>query len=385
VVTRTLLSGVTVALVLTVSACPQAESSDGGLDVADATSQSADAASDAGQPPTDAAVGDDATRVPGDPIVATAETWTWVDFPDAVCGNGLATGLGVNLTQRSSDALIYLNGGGACWDANTCFTLGTASHVEHGYTGQTFENEPVRNAAAFDREDTANPFRDLSYALIPYCTGDLHAGDQVRNYQVLGQWREVHYQGAPNLEAYLARLAPTFASADRIFIAGSSAGGYGVQLNYHRFARAFPWAEVHLLADCAQMVQPWGGRLATWNAAWELQTPEGCEGCATDFPAWLDHTLDSAPDRRFALLAYDEDQTVTIYFNYPLDGTFKTAFDRLLVEQYDGRDNANYFVLPGTTHVMLGGLTSLSTAGGQDLTGWIAQWLAGESGWASAR
>ena len=37
---------------------------------------------------------------------------TWVDFPGSACGNGVATGVGVNLHQ-STDVLIYLQGGGA--------------------------------------------------------------------------------------------------------------------------------------------------------------------------------------------------------------------------------------------------------------------------------
>ena len=42
----------------------------------------------------------------GDPITAPAETWTWVPTDGMQCGNGAATGIGVNLTDRSDRVMI---------------------------------------------------------------------------------------------------------------------------------------------------------------------------------------------------------------------------------------------------------------------------------------
>src|SRR5690349_8408075 len=65
----------------------------------------------------------------GDPISAPNETWTFVPVPDAHCGNGTSTGIGVNLTDRSNRVLIFLAGGGACWEAAAC-AAGTAVHLQ---------------------------------------------------------------------------------------------------------------------------------------------------------------------------------------------------------------------------------------------------------------
>ena len=56
----------------------------------------------------------------GAPITAPAKTWTWVNFPDAVCDDGSPTGIGVSLNPASKDILIFLQGGGACWDYDSC-------------------------------------------------------------------------------------------------------------------------------------------------------------------------------------------------------------------------------------------------------------------------
>src|SRR5689334_21969024 len=45
--------------------------------------------------------------------------WTWFDIPGAVCGYGQQTGIGVSV-GTGSEVMIYLEGGGLCWDEVTC-------------------------------------------------------------------------------------------------------------------------------------------------------------------------------------------------------------------------------------------------------------------------
>jgi hypothetical protein len=333
--------------------------------------------------PDEDASPDQAEQADLGPLDTPVDTWTWVDVPGAVCGDGSATGVGVNLSDRSSDVVIFMQGGGACWDANTCFVLKSAVNIESGYTARSFEGEGIRSAALFDRTNPANPFKDASYVFIPYCTGDLHAGDRLATYDLFGP-RPVHHRGAPNVEAILRRIAPTFAGPRRVLLAGISAGGYGAQLAYHRFAAALPQAEVHSLADSSPMVTPWGGRLGEMAPAWDLQLPPGCEGCATSFPALIDHLATTYPERRFGLLAYDADQTISIYFAYPLDGTFTNALNRLLSDQYDAHPNAHAFILPGTQHVMLGNIATAEASDGTLLRDWVAGWASGAPSWSDA-
>src|SRR4051794_25698091 len=58
-------------------------------------------------------------------IDAPKGTWTWVDFPDSYCDDGSHTGIGIKKTD-SKNLLVFMNGGGACWDYLTCFQLNTA-------------------------------------------------------------------------------------------------------------------------------------------------------------------------------------------------------------------------------------------------------------------
>jgi hypothetical protein len=305
------------------------------------------------------------------------ESWTWVDFPDAVCGNGAATGIGVNLTTRSNDVFIYLEGGGACWNQLTCLTLHSASNLDTGYTQTTFAADPFISPVNLARTEPLNPFRDMSYVYVPYCTGDVHAGDSEQAYTAT---RTVFHKGAKNLDAYLKRLVATFPNARRVFLTGSSAGAFGAELNYPRVSAAFPSAEVHVLADCGPMINPTGTRLADWLTAWNVAIPASCAGCSTDFtkyPLWLSS---QHPASRFALLAYEQDTVLSNFFGYDLAGQ-RTQTQMLEASSYDGQANARYFVLPDASHVMLNNLYSLVGNGNVSLDSWVTAFVDGGAGW----
>lgn len=312
------------------------------------------------------------------PIAAPAEQWTWVDFPNAVCGSGQATGLGVNKTARSSDVVIYLMGGGACWDEATCVTNPAATFLD-GFTSFHFALATIGFAGTpLDRTLAGNPFSGASLVFVPYCTGDLHAGDAVNTYGT----RTIHHAGHANTEAFLRRLAPTFPGARRVFLVGTSAGGYGAQLEYEAVAAAFPEAEVHLLADGAQLVPPAGTLWSTWKAAWRTPLPAACAGCASDPQALVGHLATTHPDRRFGLLASMQDDVLRGYFGY--DGpAFAAATAALLADHYAPRTNARWFALDTTRHTMLDLL--MTTVGPAPdrvaLADWVTAWRDGTGAW----
>lgn len=311
----------------------------------------------------------------------SAAAWQWVNVEGAVCGNGQPTGMGISAKQDAKDLVIFVQGGGACWDVNTCFVLKSAANLESGYTEAHFKNEPTLKTWAFDRQQSLSPFKDANIAFIPYCTGDLHIGDNIKRYEALGQIRDIHHKGAANMQRYLEALASTFPDAERVYLVGVSAGGYGVQLNYHAAAQRFPNAQLHSLSDCGPLVQPWGGRWAEMRAPWKVQAPEACEGCAQDLTAWLDFNLEQYPQGRFSLLAFDADQVISVYFNYPLDGTFTNAINRLKRDHYDAHSNARYFIMPGTEHVMLDRLQHLKANPDTSLLSWVSAWMEDDPSW----
>ncbi|MFO0556609.1 MAG: pectin acetylesterase-family hydrolase [Polyangiales bacterium] len=348
-------------------------------------------ASDGAAPMDDAAVPADAypgmnwdvaPLPPGMPISATMEQWTWVQFPEARCGTGTATGIAVNLTNRSNKVFVYMMGGGACWDQATCYELRTAANLE-GYSEANFTRDRAQFDAAgmFNRDDMTNPFRDASYVFIPYCTGDVHGGNRIAVHDTNNPDQRTYHVGANNVALYLQRLVPTFANADRVWLTGSSAGGVGATLNWPRFQEAFPRARVDLLNDGGQLCDANNGRAAQWRRAWSLPVPPGCPECATSLQAnmvWMHRTMGAT--RRSGLMATLQDSTLRGFYTVT-PATFETATRALLTAAYDPNMNTRYFVLPGSMHTYWGRWSMIMAADGTRVRDWITAWATDDPTW----
>ena len=177
----------------------------------------------------------------GPPIVvdeAEYERWVWVGVPEMRCADGSEGGFGVNFTHRSPELVVYLLGGGVCYDLRTC-TIDQPLLQGLGDEPLEFLFGPGlggSDAGIFDRDDPSNPFRDASFVVLPHCTGDGHAANKESVYPPLAPIQQVGYA---NVTAAIRRIVPTFRDASRVTFAGFSAGGIGVGANYHQLASAF--------------------------------------------------------------------------------------------------------------------------------------------------
>ncbi len=315
------------------------------------------------------------------PVDTPANTWTWVEIPGSYCANGSTFGFGVNRSTVGPDLFVYLQGGGACWDATTCFVQKSAVHIEDTYNAQLFASEI--GATTANHVDPANPLAAASFIWIPYCTGDLHAGSHTSTYDVAGTQRSVMHVGATNTQLFIDTLRAAFPDARKIWVAGSSAGGYGATFNHHRFVAAWPDAEVHTLQDGSPYVPAtlW----STWQQDWALQLPPSCTGCDASLPSVMDVLGAAYPRSRFGLLTYDDDAVIKQFFGYAATaGSMVSASNMLLDRQYD-LPNTKAFMLAGNSHTMLGNVATLQSPGGVKLSDWIVQWASGATAWSTVR
>lgn len=222
--------------------------------------------------------------VPGEPLpITTDETWSFVPIEGSVCGDGTPSGLFVNATERSRELVLFLLGGGVCYDRATCALMPR----EREGLGEDPLSYANLTAGIFDRDDPENPFRDANFVVLPHCTGDFHLADRVNDYPGIGK---VHQRGHGNVKRALRRVAPTFADASRITFAGFSAGGVGVTGNYHLVASAFRAVGAplpFLVNDGGPLLRPpyLGVKgQETIAAAWGLEDTlfRWCRRCKTD-------------------------------------------------------------------------------------------------------
>ncbi len=318
----------------------------------------------------------------GKPIEAPQGQWSWVDFDDAFCANGSTTGIGINPGPKSDRVLIYMIGGGACWDFDSCYVSKKAVNIESGFDGNDFNpNEAFLNDGIFKRSDPTNPFKDASYVFVPYCTGDVHGGDAVTTYM----GKPTMHVGFANIGAYLNRLVPTFPAVTQVILAGGSAGGYGAIMNWDRTQIAFgkrvdmiddsgPWLPNPYLPEALEQ---------QFRQSWNLNAnvPSGCTDCLDKLDAIYEHVATKYPASRGALLSYMADPVIASYFGISL-----AEFTQGLVAlapAFNAHPNVHYFGVSGVKHVMLVGNWAKTQTGSVSLKQWVTQMVDDDPNWKS--
>jgi hypothetical protein len=312
-------------------------------------------------------------------INAPAGTWTYVPMNDVVCGNGSTSGVSVNPSSTpGAPLLVFMMGGGACWNELTCLG-GAASNVSDAVGAADIATDIPRVAALFDRTATDNPFRDASFVFVPYCTGDLHAGDTKRTYSVLTKKVTIEHRGARNTDAIVKRLLATFPSPPKVWLTGASGGGYGAMLSHHRFKSAWPATRIDMLNDCGPPVQPTGSTWSDMQSAWKLELPPGCAGCATDVSKLLPHLASSMGQGRLALMEYTQDKTIRSFTGRVLAQDFTNQV--LALKAAMGPRQRSYLV-EGDTHVLLKQHPLPVASSGVTLPTWLTRFATDDAAWA---
>lgn len=331
----------------------------------------------------------------------TPEAWNWVDIEGSECLNGTPTGIGVNPSTTSDNIVFFLQGGNACFNFASCVVTANPN----GYDKAAFEAKDLPSLETIDwmdRSNPANPLKDYTYVYIPYCSGDLHAGD-ADDVMVGNKARQFH--GYRNVGLAVDFIKPLFPSAEKVLLTGVSAGGFGAALNYDRVATAFgPNVKTTLIDDCGPpMGDPYVPTCLQkhFKDTWGLDKtlPADCTGCTTDnfVPAYVDYILNKYPERSIGLISSEQDATIRSFMSFGLNNCSNinggpTDYDPL---QYtagleDLRDNVAtsgrfaLFLVPGDEHVFLDNGIGAVTTGGVKLEDWISDAIAEDPAWTSA-
>jgi Pectinacetylesterase len=369
--------------VLVVPACGSSAAS---THPGDAAATGADADDESPATDADASVSDASAVTDAQPIVVAPGGWTWVDVPESACDDGTPTGIAVN-PGPGDDLFVYFEGGGACWDYTSCVILNSSTHGPFG-KAQWTANAGQFNGGPFDRTRAANPFAASTFVFIPYCTGDLHAGNNVQRYTGPGT-HVIHHVGRKNAEAFVARLAATWPHASRVVVSGTSAGGFGATLNYALFRGAFPAAKMDLIDDAGPLLEGEGinsGLRTAWFSVWKLGEVVDplCPTCRTDLSGMYAALAARYPNDRLALLSVLTDPVISLYFALSLD-QFQTDLLATVKDRFEPTTNARAYLLAGTQHGLLPATASTSAptpTGNVLLESWLDAMVSGGT-WAA--
>lgn len=356
------------------SSSPSASTTDGGSSDQDSQSPQDTTPTDGGNP--------------GDGLNAPVETWTWNDVAGTQCANGSPTGVGVNLTHKSKKLLVFLMGGGACWNALTCGS-GSAANLS-GYGAGNFKADvsTYGSSGIFDRTDAANPFKDYSFVFVPYCTGDVHAGNKVSTYGAGGTF---HHVGYANMTADIARIVPTFPDADYVVLAGSSAGGFGSLWNFVQVQSAFGSVHVDVVDDSGPPMRPTYMSTSLqqqWTSAWGIDKtlPSDCTKCnPTDgYHNAVAYLATKYPGHRVSIVSSLQDKTIRGFMGLTPDQMQAGLLDfsaNVLPSAPDWR----VFYVAGSKHTFLGDPLTGTVTNGTTLADFLTKEVTGDSSWASVQ
>jgi Pectinacetylesterase len=333
---------------------------------------------------------------PGDPITAPPMTWTAVPVAGSICRDGRPTGFGVNIATGSDKLLIYLEGGGACFNATTCAQAPSSWAATDANLGSR-----VRLYNLLDRNGTG-PFKDWNLVFVPYCSGDVFTGTAMSGY--MGQPQ----MGYSNFFKYLQRIIATFKGLSQVVLSGSSAGGFGIAWNWMLTQDAFGTVPVFALDDSgppmsADYLSPCQEQRVAKLWGWADALHPACTGCDAAngkvVRPLLQTSLARAKGKRFALLSYDEDGVIKTFFAYGLNNC--ANWDSLLPPAYPagkypqglaelrqvwaGAPDAAMYVVRGGGHTFLGSDLSRiqATTTSASMLDWVKQFVDKGSGWSN--
>lgn len=187
---------------------------------------------------------------------ADYNNWQKVDVPastGAMCGNGSPYKFFVYRVPDTSNTIFYFEGGGACWDYESC--SGQAG-IRGARNPNGIPDDYVQNINLLDFQNSSNlgtaaaspliythhPYDqyktgEWNIVYVPYCTGDIYVGDKTEIYaDPTGQNPDLvfHHNGLRNVQAVTSWVKNNLQKPKQMVAAGCSAGSIGALLNYSK-------------------------------------------------------------------------------------------------------------------------------------------------------
>ncbi len=197
-------------------------------------------------------------------------TWYHVPVPDGISGDG--SEYYIYIKKGTTDHLcIFFSGGGVAWDEYTAARPVTGGKLVAGLPNFYWNNlRPFTqlmniHTGITDALNPMNPFKDWSFVIITYATGDFHVGRNDFSFKSEdGSEQVVHFRGHDNFRSAMNEARKLFPGPDKLLIAGDSAGAFAVPaLAGEIIDRDYPEChDVTLLSDSGQLLYPHWKRTA---------------------------------------------------------------------------------------------------------------------------
>ena len=300
--------------------------------------------------------------------------WQRVALPGAKCGNGSQYKFFMRRTS-SPNLLFFFEGGGACWDYDTCSgragILGAANPngIADDYMTQFTAKyvSPIVNGAdpgIPGRSRTDLPTKDWNIVYMPYCTGDVHIGNrQTTYYDTTGGQPPLvwNHAGYSNTMAAISYAHAQMPSVSKLLVTGFSAGGTATAAGYYFVRRGINPTRGYYLDDSGPVFP--APNATSWSRPLhdKIRASWGLDSVFSQLPSTFTPT-DMGSINRMVALTFPGDQIA--YTGYTRDYNYsRFSYERFLtpndkesvlgywdedqdhlISQLDGFSNTSYFI-----------------------------------------
>lgn len=238
------------------------------------------------------------TAATGAQAAATSSmTRTWLSNAVAdgqVCNDGTRSGY---YLRRGSGSgvnrwIIYLQGGGACYDNATCAArkASTPGLMTSKRWKSTLLGEGILSPSSSNNPD----FYNANHVYVPYCSSDGWSGDRAASSATNG----MAFRGLRIVQGVIAQLknssltpSPNLNDATSVLFTGTSAGGAGVLVNLDWVTTQVPQAVVKGINDAGWLldIAPYDTGLSSasdrFTLGYSFWTATVDSSCAAAYPA----------------------------------------------------------------------------------------------------
>lgn len=252
--------------------------------------------------------------------------------------------------------VIDFRGGGACWNQFTCSVSDAIFAPEAPTEAQAKASLGGAAGGIYRLEDAKNPLAGWTLVHIPYCTGDVHWGDAVKDYAAD---LKIHHKGFVNAQTVLKWIFERY-TPDEVLVTGCSAGAYGAIGHSPYVADKYPNAKITVVADsgCGVVSDSFfKDSFPNWNAQLPQQVPDIAGKDITTLTI-VDLYVAIAkhyPKMRISeqTTAFDKDQTTYYQAMGGVPADWSGKMQKTLADISAGAPaNFRYYLSPGPLHCL---------------------------------
>ncbi len=261
-----------------------------------------------------------AQELPKDP---EKMTWYKVPLDKGLSGDGSEYYIYVKLADPDK-LCVFFSGGGVAWNEYTAARPVTGGKVAAGQPNYYWNNlRPFTqimniNVGITDINSDKNPFRDWSFVVITYATGDFHVGNNDYPYKTEdGQDEILHFHGYVNFLQSMKVSKELFPNPKMLLIAGNSAGAFAVPALAGEVADDYypNTRNVTLFSDSGQLLYKNWRKTARniWQCKESIYKPLRTDNITLD---WYRNLYDRYGDRfRYLYSSSVRDYLLSAYYN----------------------------------------------------------------------